>query len=273
MIEPIRPNFNPRSSCEERRDPTYSLLVTSEFQSTLLMRGATAVMEGSASIKIFQSTLLMRGATLSSILSTQTMIFQSTLLMRGATYPADNFSGVGQFQSTLLMRGATWSGLLSRSTAYFNPRSSCEERRPPQHGVYRGYPISIHAPHARSDTSQCLVFAGASQRFQSTLLMRGATVAASLRALSCRHFNPRSSCEERLHRQVRYDHHARISIHAPHARSDGYEVRRTAQYCDFNPRSSCEERHNTSTYTPTEFISIHAPHARSDRRPPQGQDG
>ena len=37
---------------------------------------------------------------------------------------------VSPFQSTLLMRGATtavWP--LRRPTAYFNPRSSCEERR------------------------------------------------------------------------------------------------------------------------------------------------
>ena len=55
--------------------------------------------------------------------------------------------------------------------------------------------------------------------FQSTLLMRGAT---STRALACwnHHFNPRSSCEERL---------------PP-----------LSQSCEvttyFNPRSSCEER-------------------------------
>ena len=100
------------------------------------------------------------------------------------------------FQSTLLMRGATW--ILG----------------------YYGYTkdISIHAPHARSDgtifarlrpksnfnpRSSCEERPGMPMtrsvmgRFQSTLLMRGAT-----RLLS-------SSCSS-----------YRISIHAPHARSD-----------------------------------------------------
>ena len=78
--------------------------------------------------------------------------------------------------------------------------------------------------------------------FQSTLLMRGAT-----RPLpsSCRipiHFNPRSSCEERLPSVLYMPNNCSISIHAPHARSDVAE--------------SPGDIH--------ERISIHAPHARSD---------
>ena len=78
---------------------------------------------------------------------------------------------------------------------YFNPRSSCEERRQLHQAFY-------------------LVF-----RFQSTLLMRGATNAD----LGLRQFTG-------------------ISIHAPHARSDlrAYRARHAPH------------------------ISIHAPHARSD---------
>ena len=34
----------------------------------------------------------------------------------------------------------------------FNPRSSCEERRVPERDAEGGFDISIHAPHARSDT-------------------------------------------------------------------------------------------------------------------------
>ena len=36
------------------------------------------------------------------------------------------------------------------------------------------------------------------ERFQSTLLMRGATLDRHLRSLRLTYFNPRSSCEERL---------------------------------------------------------------------------
>ena len=58
-------------------------------------------------------------------------------------------------------------------SANFNPRSSCEERPLPCSFSESVMPISIHAPHARSD-------------------------AAFLPAqLSLQHFNPRSSCEER----------------------------------------------------------------------------
>ncbi len=78
----------------------------------------------------FQSTLLMRGAT--RVLSKEISFplrFQSTLLMRGATSGVLPRQRQRQFQSTLLMRGAT--AILASSARlrlYFNPRSSCEER-------------------------------------------------------------------------------------------------------------------------------------------------
>ena len=125
-------------------------------------------------------------------------IFQSTLLMRGATFvSASRLSSIA-FQSTLLMRGAT----LCRPS-----RRSCA-------------PISIHAPHARSDPS-----------------IRHKQIHLS-------HFNPRSSCEERRERWRQK------------------QARR-----NFNPRSSCEERplYYDREVTEDVRISIHAPHARSDK--------
>ena len=77
--------------------------------------------------------------------------------------------------------------------------------------------------------------------FQSTLLMRGATIEPLLSFID-----------------------PDISIHAPHARSDLYNWLMLIYPHNFNPRSSCEERHekrNGHTYIK---ISIHAPHARSD---------
>ena len=83
-----RAHFNPRSSCEERPAFCVFMIINFEFQSTLLMRGATG-RDGDArplrhisihapharsdpqigqKLKagyIFQSTLLMRGATVS----------------------------------------------------------------------------------------------------------------------------------------------------------------------------------------------------------------
>ena len=57
-----------------------------------------------------------------------------------------------QFQSTLLMRGATF-GLFTGFFVLlnFNPRSSCEERLLVCVLTCTYSPISIHAPHARSD--------------------------------------------------------------------------------------------------------------------------
>ncbi len=84
------------------------------------------------------------------------------------------------FQSTLLMRGATEEQPQSRGRCQdFNPRSSCEERQYRQ-GLLaeKKSNISIHAPHARSD-ADAVNFPDQHVRFQSTLLMRGATVSLS----------------------------------------------------------------------------------------------
>ena len=57
----------------------------------------------------------------------------------------------------------------------------------------------------------------------------------------------------------------RISIHAPHARSDLATSVGEYPPLYFNPRSSCEERPiHYSDGTEWTTISIHAPHARSD---------
>ena len=188
------------------------------------------------------------------------------------------------------MRGATPKpSVFHRIQRYFNPRSSCEER----HGDYVIYDaaddkISIHAPHARSDSIRLRL--RACSIFQSTLLMRGATCTRVRQSASRTDFNPRSSCEERHLVQfgqifVRLD----ISIHAPHARSDAWITASPTTLAHFNPRSSWEERPQrrsesrckTCLFQSTllmrgatrlerrsvvpERISIHAPHARSDR--------
>ncbi len=126
------------------------------------------------------------------------------------------------------------------SRHYFNPRSSCEERR------------------TRFSTRST------TRPFQSTLLMRGATLPPTRSLRAPLNFNPRSSCEER---------------------QSGGRLQRISRH--FNPRSSCEERHlgglnkrihilfqstllmrGATTQGAAERrpcdISIHAPHARSD---------
>ena len=118
--------------------------------------------------------------------------------MRGATQTHSSRFALESFQSTLLMRGATshtssrpdasaghfnprssceerpfvkWSS--HQPSSYFNPRSSCEERPDFKALDFRHGLISIHAPHARSDSRW------------------------AEKAWASSYFNPRSSCEER----------------------------------------------------------------------------
>ena len=189
------------------------------FQSTLLMRGATPLVDARLANRGISIHAPHARSDLMTAKNMSLLIFQSTLLMRGATNflslfnVADNISIHApharsdefmkkmtflemEFQSTLLMRGATEespsiriqevisihapharSDLLTAYMVYcimyFNPRSSCEERRMPG------------------------AITRAVDGFQSTLLMRGATRPSQ-----------------------RYYHYHHISIHAPHARSD-----------------------------------------------------
>ena len=179
-----------------------------------------------------------------------------------------------RFQSTLLMRGATRTALSTPlCIAYFNPRSSCEERRRQLNALSDAATISIHAPHARSDgqrTSQVLV----------TVISIHAPHARSdgllrlIKRLIC-HISihaPHARSDKGLFRiqshallisihapHARSDRHAAllsdhcgISIHAPHARSDATSTCSPPSSRHFNPRSSCEERHSASSQTPPE---------------------
>ena len=129
------------------------------------------------------------------------------------------------------------------------------------------YDISIHAPHARSDTRLPWHSCPVHRRFQSTLLMRGATWSFQLILSTACGFQStllmRGATGWRRRGQVR---RCCISIHAPHARSDESSSRiASALASDFNPRSSCEERLvQGSLRVARRVISIHAPHARSD---------
>ena len=127
--------------------------IGTEFQSTLLMRGATRRKTQACWYTVFQSTLLMRGATRRTISSRSSRRWHFNPRSSCEERPAD---------------AAERAGVMN-----FNPRSSCEERRLPAHNLFRfpefqstllmrgatrhRFPlrtvlcISIHAPHARSD--------------------------------------------------------------------------------------------------------------------------
>ena len=189
------------------------------FQSTLLMRGATAIMIAAILHLCISIHAPHARSDLIDELHAVKDKFQSTLLMRGATRLLFGSRPPSTFQSTLLMRGATPSiSSLYSLMRYFNPRSSCEER-----------------PSGYQESQRQMLF-------QSTLLMRGATTRVCTSSSRKRYFNPRSSCEERLAYSVKrsrspFDFNPRSSC----------KERRRACYRasgkgNFNPRSSCEER-------------------------------
>ena len=120
------------------------------------------------------------------------------------------------------------------------------------HGWHEGlhvHDISIHAPHARSDDSDKSM-RSSGLLFQSTLLMRGATrynldeVQMAIVFQSTLLMRGATQLSDMLE-SIGY-----ISIHAPHARSDGMrDPEQAGHRKDFNPRSSCEERQHNSPYT------------------------
>ena len=126
--------------------------------------------------------------------------------------------------------------------AYFNPRSSCEER------------LNVYSKGIKD------------MIFQSTLLMRGATAWIISATSISSNFNPRSSCEERPHWRMLLSDLTLISIHAPHARSDepdGYPNLIKVIFISIHAphaRSDLIANHSSKSAN----ISIHAPHARSD---------
>ena len=120
----------------------------------------------------------MRGATTRCSARENPSEFQSTLLMRGATCWSRRRPPLHRFQSTLLMRGATRYNRSRRRLHDFNPRSSCEERpTAAYHAVACPAdfnPRSSCEERLRSELTR--LFANI---FQSTLLMRGATLSTA----------------------------------------------------------------------------------------------
>mgnify|MGYP007031495076 FL=1 len=256
-------DFNPRSSCEERLPSRTARSSARRFQSTLLMRGATSLMPVAVQPFGFQSTLLMRGATAQRLrqrLQAGISIHAPHARSDSCTIPLflfiQDFNPRSSCEERLCHRH-----MMPSRIQYFNPRSSCEERLAlRQHTCF-----CIHF-NPRSSCEERLKPPRMTLNnilFQSTLLMRGATI-----------------CRELEQYKVW------ISIHAPHARSDAkarswqaasifqstllMRGATPAAVADL-PTSPFQStlllrgatRLSCSSYGST-TISIHAPHARSD---------
>ncbi len=168
--------FNPRSSCEERQHDGTLKRAGTLFQSTLLMRGAT------------------RGSTRHSALG-------------------------GNFNPRSSCEERPGIASIMRHTDDFNPRSSCEERL--HDGGDSSSPRDYFNP--RSSCEERRITSSPTERrrrFQSTLLMRGATgwrckgLLAPQISIHAPHARSDTDC---LSMEQRF---RTISIHAPHARSD-----------------------------------------------------
>ena len=191
----------------------------------------------------FQSTLLMRGATrIHASRWAMTLDFNPRSSCEERQPGVVDYSKISVFQSTLLMRGATRRcKIQTPRRTNFNPRSSCEER--PGGLGRRAHPldISIHAPHARSD-AMVMAITPAPRDFNPRSSCEERPQPFRFFAIRS-NFNPRSSCEERLadlrarsSREPEFQStllmrgatsivrmeriFLKISIHAPHARSD-----------------------------------------------------
>ena len=122
--------------------------------------------------------------------------FQSTLLVRGATCrPAATISFI-QFQSTLLVRGATYQRMKQFHLWEISIHAPRERSDFGCLCWMTTWNISIHAPRERSDFWILWHF-NVMFKFQSTLLVRGATGSLLYDDSVHKYFNPRSSWEER----------------------------------------------------------------------------
>ena len=123
--------FNPRSSWEERLFCRSLLIWILHFnpRSSWEERLANRWRTGGNNVNFNPRSSWEERPTFASYGSFCLTLFQSTLLVRGATYKAMSDEYKKWFQSTLLVRGATLLPIhLLLQSAYFNPRSSWEER-------------------------------------------------------------------------------------------------------------------------------------------------
>ena len=193
--------FNPRSSCEERPIMPEILSITSLFQSTLLMRGAT---QGFFSVVSLYCISIHAPHARSD--STMSAADKATHISIHAPHA----------RSDRTKRGS------SRYLPHFNPRSSCEERQMPV-VAYVPQPIFQSTLLMRGATRFGIARSVGCLSFQSTLLMRGATSPWVTVADRAAKFQSTLLMRGATRQVLVPDSDGQISIHAPHARSDLHE--------------------------------------------------
>ena len=146
----------------------------------------------------------------------------------------------------------------------FNPRSSCEERLAHPRVIVNIAP-NFNPRSSCEERLPARRLSRSIRRFQSTLLMRGATVSCTTTTPFFYDFNPRSSCEERPYRTRQFRRSRHFNPRSSCEERPAPSVQLSCSFWYFNPRSSCEERLGSEkNLERAGMISIHAPHARSD---------
>ena len=214
----LRSYFNPRSSWEERHDVFTKLSNFGEFQSTLLVRGATNLSFWKRCKKLISiHAPRERSDTDSAFMNKVDKISIHAPRERSD----DRLIVFYNFKNISIHAPRERSDRDGKLNCYgmmnFNPRSSWEERlggamRMTSLRLFQSTLLVRGATFITSNSSLI-------QTFQSTLLVRGATEYNYAFNCMYRNFNPRSSWEER--------HSQRKTM-------------KRFQY--FNPRSSWEER-------------------------------
>ena len=189
------PYFNPRSSCEERPVSVVLPVLLSSFQSTLLMRGATASQKARVRSGNFNPRSSCEERQRNRINGSWSIYFNPRSSCEERLFIPFSVDILHHFnpRSSCEERRRQYSG--RAAYFYFNPRSSCEER---PGGWYRGRRCANFNPRSSCEERPTpTLWSSGVFLFQSTLLMRGAT-----------------------HTQGHFGIVVMISIHAPHARSD-----------------------------------------------------
>ena len=215
---------------------------------------------------LFQSTPLIRGATaFSGLCNVQIAISIHASHTRSDPLPVSASTSSFVFQSTPLIRGATSDSLpvrLRQGISIHAPHTRSDGTA--RDGRHRLRLISIHAPHTRSDCCRRHRHP-ARPYFNPRPSYEERPAQGTTAATACGHFNPHPSYEERLPGGTRKSStflfqstplirgatlqgcflvkFLLISIHAPHTRSDPKVTKRRLRL----------------------DISIHAPHTRSDK--------
>ena len=145
-------DFNPRSPCGERRGPRQLLAVTMGFQSTLPLRGATALERQPFSGYTISIHAPLAGSDYQAVWSLDGYVISIHAPLAGSD---------------------RCLGPQTPGSRYFNPRSPCGERRHQNDRDGRNGDFNPRSPCGERPGFSCI--ASAPSRFQSTLPLRGAT--------------------------------------------------------------------------------------------------